>query len=61
MTDRTAPAPRICPTCDGHAFAAISTGGRDRHGHLRTITVHCPTCNGLGTIPARRVGEAARA
>ncbi|WP_406343705.1 hypothetical protein [Streptomyces sp. NBC_00648] len=44
------PAPaRICPDCDGFASAAITTGGRDRHGHLRTLTVHCPACHGTGT------------
>ncbi|MCX5560759.1 hypothetical protein [Streptomyces sp. NBC_00038] len=53
MTDR-APAPaRICPDCDGHASAAVTLGGRDRHGHLRTITVHCKTCVGTGTLPLR--------
>ncbi|GAA2647862.1 hypothetical protein [Streptomyces vastus] len=53
MTDR-APAPaRICPDCDGFASAAVSLGGRDRNGHLRTITVHCWKCHGLGTMPRR--------
>lgn len=61
MTHRTTPPPRICPHCDGFASAAITLGGRDRHGHLRTITAHCPTCNGLGILPARRVQEGARA
>ncbi|MEU1570415.1 hypothetical protein ABZ519_04435 [Streptomyces collinus] len=59
MTDRTAPAPRICPNCDGFATAAISTGSRDRHGHLRTVTANCRACDGLGTVPARRVREGA--
>ncbi|WP_086867421.1 hypothetical protein [Streptomyces viridochromogenes] len=57
MTGST-PAPtgnaRICSNCDGFGSVAITLGGRDRHGHLRTITAHCPACNGLGTIPARR-------
>lgn len=57
----TTPTPRICPNCDGVATAAITTGSRDRHGHLRTITANCPACNGLGTVPARRVPEVARA
>ncbi|KOX00135.1 hypothetical protein ADK65_15340 [Streptomyces sp. NRRL B-1140] len=61
MTDRTAPAPRICPNCDGFASAAITSGGRDRHGHLRIITAKCPACDGLGTVPARRVREGAGA
>ncbi|WP_371527190.1 hypothetical protein OG302_14565 [Streptomyces sp. NBC_01283] len=50
------PAPvRICRDCDGFASAKITLGGRDRHGHLRTITTHCRTCQGTGTIdrPAR--------
>ncbi|MGW0467027.1 hypothetical protein ACWDX6_17375 [Streptomyces sp. NPDC003027] len=53
MTDRTPPTPRLCPACDGFASAAVTLGGRDRHGHLRTITVHCPTCHGTGHLPAR--------
>ncbi|MFI8833282.1 hypothetical protein ACIGPN_19950 [Streptomyces afghaniensis] len=61
MTDRTAPAPRICPNCDGHASAAISTGGRDRLGHLLTVTVDCRACYGLGTVQPRPVREGARA
>ncbi|MFB8782992.1 hypothetical protein VSS38_25170 [Streptomyces albogriseolus] len=53
MTHHTPPARRICPSCDGFASVAVTLGGRDRHGHLRTITVHCPACNGTGTT--RRV------
>lgn len=51
---------RICPNCDGFASAAITLGGRDRHGHLRTITAHCPACNGLGVSRTRRAREGAR-
>ncbi|MFE5682567.1 hypothetical protein [Streptomyces sp. NPDC056512] len=54
MTDRTRPAPRICPACDGFASAAITFGGRDHRGHLRTITAHCTACHGTGTRTARR-------
>ncbi|MER6984928.1 hypothetical protein [Streptomyces carpinensis] len=61
MTDHSTPAPRICPNCDGFACAAVTLGGRDARGHLRTITVHCPACSGLGVLPARRVREGARA
>jgi len=60
MTHRATPSPRICPNCDGHASAAITTGGRDQHGHLRTITAHCPACNGTGTRTTR-ARETARA
>ncbi|MFE9445611.1 hypothetical protein ACFYO2_43295 [Streptomyces sp. NPDC006602] len=60
MTHRTPPPPRICPNCDGFASAAITLGGRDQNGHLRTITAHCPVCNGTGTRPAR-TREGARA
>ncbi|WP_405520653.1 hypothetical protein [Streptomyces canus] len=60
MTDHTANSPRICPNCDGFAFAAITLGGRDSRGHRRTVTVHCPACNGTGTRTAR-VRESARA
>ncbi|MFI6489871.1 hypothetical protein [Streptomyces sp. NPDC050564] len=53
MTDR-APAPaRICPDCDGFASAAVTLGGRDKNGHLRTIPVYCKACHGLGTLPLR--------
>ncbi|MGW5196463.1 hypothetical protein [Streptomyces spiralis] len=61
MTHRTTPPPRICPDCDGFASVAVTLGGRDARGHLRTITAHCPACHGLGTLPARRVREGARA
>ncbi|MFD0062822.1 hypothetical protein [Streptomyces sp. NPDC056690] len=54
MTDRTLPTPRICPACDGFASAAITLGGRDHRGHLRTITAHCTACHGTGTRTARR-------
>ncbi|MFI9774607.1 hypothetical protein ACIHCV_07840 [Streptomyces sp. NPDC051956] len=54
MTDRTFPTPRVCPACDGFALVAITLGGRDRHGHLRTITAHCPACHGTGTRASRR-------
>ncbi|MGW9028136.1 GGDEF domain-containing protein [Streptomyces sp. NPDC055722] len=60
MTDRTTPRPRICPNCDGFASAAITLGGRDPRGHLRTITAHCPACHGTGTRPAP-IREGARA
>ncbi|QKV93018.1 hypothetical protein HUT19_15685 [Streptomyces sp. NA02950] len=55
------PEPRICPACDGFASAAISLGGRDARGNLRTITVHCPTCHGTGTLRPARTREGARA
>ncbi|MFI9826325.1 hypothetical protein ACIHIX_01460 [Streptomyces sp. NPDC051913] len=61
MTERTTPARRICPDCDGFASAAVTLGGRDRRGHLRTITAYCPACNGLGVIRTRRTREGARA
>jgi hypothetical protein len=50
MTHRTRPSSRICPACDGFASAAITLGGRDHHGHLRT-----------GTARTTRAREAARA
>ncbi|MEV7691122.1 hypothetical protein [Streptomyces bungoensis] len=61
MAQPAAPALRICPDCDGFASVAITLGGRDRHGHLRTITAHCPACHGTGTTTARRDREGARA
>ncbi|MEU2738140.1 hypothetical protein ABZ656_22920 [Streptomyces sp. NPDC007095] len=61
MTHRTRPPSRICPNCDGFASAAITLGGRDRNGHLRTITAHCPACHGTGTARTTRAREGARA
>ncbi|MFD9336435.1 hypothetical protein ACFWBF_18830 [Streptomyces sp. NPDC060028] len=45
----------LCPNCDGHASVAVTLGGRDRSGHLRTITAHCPACHGIGKPFVRRV------
>jgi cytochrome c553 len=45
---------RICPSCNGFASAAITLGGRDRNGQRRTITAHCRTCHGTGTVPPPR-------
>ncbi|PAZ09904.1 hypothetical protein CLM62_43960 [Streptomyces sp. SA15] len=61
MTDRTTPLPLICPHCDGFASAAVTLGGRDRHGHVRTIAAHCPACHGTGITRTRRTWEGARA
>ncbi|MFJ1608414.1 hypothetical protein ACIOHS_34315 [Streptomyces sp. NPDC088253] len=61
MTHRTRPPSRICPACDGFASAAVTLGGRDHHGHLRTITAHCPACHGTGITRTTRAREAARA
>ncbi|WP_215456082.1 hypothetical protein [Streptomyces sp. ATCC 21386] len=57
----TATTARICSNCGGFASAAITLGGRDRHGHLRTITAHCPACQGLGVTRTRHAREGARA
>ncbi|KOX03438.1 hypothetical protein [Streptomyces sp. NRRL B-3648] len=57
MAHHTPPRARICPACDGFASVAVTLGGRDHRGHLRTITAHCPACQGTGTArPARRQG-----
>ncbi|MFE6428771.1 MULTISPECIES: hypothetical protein [Streptomyces] len=61
MAQHTLPAPKICPACDGFATVAVTLGGRDPRGHLRTITVDCPACHGVGTVHARRVQEGAGA
>ncbi|MFE0274045.1 hypothetical protein ACFWZY_18350 [Streptomyces sp. NPDC058992] len=45
---------RVCPACDGFAAVAITLGGRNRAGHLNTITTHCRTCDGTGTLPSVR-------
>ncbi|WP_367324034.1 hypothetical protein [Streptomyces sp. HUAS ZL42] len=52
-TPATTTTPRICPNCDGFASAAITIGGRDHRGQLRTITADCPACRGTGIAPAR--------
>ncbi|MET7716261.1 hypothetical protein [Streptomyces sp. NPDC005407] len=58
MTQHSPARTRICPDCDGFAAVKVTLGGRDRHGHLRTITAHCPVCHGTGTKPAvRRLGS----
>ncbi|MEU4872558.1 hypothetical protein [Streptomyces sp. NPDC021608] len=61
MAHRSAPPPRICPACDGFASVAVTRGGRDHRGHLRTITAHCPACQGTGTARTRLDREGARA
>ncbi|MER7171734.1 hypothetical protein [Streptomyces mesophilus] len=49
MPDRQNTPAQICKDCDGFASVAVTLGGRDRHGHLRTITAHCKGCDGIGT------------
>ncbi|MFE1857728.1 hypothetical protein [Streptomyces anandii] len=61
MTQPTPPRARICPACDGFATAAVTLSGHENRGHERTVTVHCPACQGTGTAPARRIREGARA
>ncbi|WP_062641688.1 hypothetical protein [Streptomyces maremycinicus] len=61
MAHPSAPPPRICPACDGFAYVAVTLGGRDARGCLRTITAHCPACQGTGTARTRRNREGARA
>ncbi|WP_426568636.1 hypothetical protein [Streptomyces canus] len=61
MAQHTPPPPRICPACDGFATVAITLGGRDSRGHLRTLTTDCPACHGTGAVPACRVREGAGA
>jgi hypothetical protein len=53
MTHHPTPPPRICPNCDGFASTAITLGGRNARGHLRTITAHCTACQGTGTTRRR--------
>ncbi|MFF0061733.1 hypothetical protein ACFYRC_09315 [Streptomyces sp. NPDC005279] len=52
-------AARVCPACDGFASAAITLGGRDHKGQRRTITAHCRTCHGTGTVTASQTRAAA--
>ncbi|MET7696749.1 hypothetical protein [Streptomyces sp. NPDC005485] len=51
MAQHTPARARICGDCDGFASVKVTLGGRDRHGHLRTITAHCTACHGTGTRP----------
>ncbi|MFJ4947617.1 hypothetical protein [Streptomyces sp. NPDC088760] len=61
MDHHTPPRARLCSACDGFPSVAVTLGGRDHRGHLRTITAHCPACHGTGTVTARRTPEGARA
>ncbi|MDQ1027628.1 RNase P subunit RPR2 [Streptomyces umbrinus] len=61
MTPRTRLPSCICPNCNGFASVAVTLGGRDRHGHLRTITANCPACHGTGTTRRTPVRKGARA
>ncbi|MEU4495458.1 hypothetical protein AB0F96_18895 [Streptomyces sp. NPDC023998] len=54
MAYRPTTAVRICPDCDGFDSVAITLGGRNRAGHLHTITAQCPACHGTGSRAARR-------
>ncbi|RVU27188.1 hypothetical protein EOT10_08405 [Streptomyces antnestii] len=53
MPEHTPARVRLCSHCDGFASAKVTLGGRDCHGHLRTITAHCPACHGTGTGSTR--------
>ncbi|MFE0131268.1 hypothetical protein ACFWY6_06755 [Streptomyces sp. NPDC059037] len=57
MPDRTPAAARICPDCDGFATVAITLGGRNTAGHLRTVAADCRACRGTGTRPVRRAAN----
>ncbi|MET9960959.1 hypothetical protein ABZ128_18215 [Streptomyces sp. NPDC006326] len=54
MAQPTPIPPQVCPNCDGFPAVAITLGGRDRTGALRTITAHCPACHGTGHRSTRR-------
>ncbi|MEU9251018.1 hypothetical protein AB0D66_04120 [Streptomyces sp. NPDC048270] len=53
MTQNTPALRPVCPNCDGHPTVAVTLGGRDHAGRLRTITAHCPACHGTGTLARR--------
>lgn len=59
MAQHTHTPGQVCPNCDGHASVAVTLGGRDRTGHLRTITAYCPACHGTGTTLRRTVSASA--
>ncbi|MFJ7154478.1 hypothetical protein ACIQUQ_06030 [Streptomyces sp. NPDC101118] len=48
MAQPTPPKAGICLHCGGFPAVAITLGGRNRRGHLRTLTAHCPVCHGTG-------------
>ncbi|WP_405921374.1 hypothetical protein [Streptomyces sp. NBC_00122] len=59
MAQHTHAPGRVCPNCGGHPSVAITLGGRDRTGHLRTITAYCPACHGTGIrLTIRRTAAA---
>ncbi|WP_367043620.1 hypothetical protein [Streptomyces sp. Je 1-332] len=58
MTQPTPALARVCRHCDGFGSVKVTLGGRDRHGHLRTITAHCKACHGTGTTRGRRFDSA---
>ncbi|MFD9615959.1 hypothetical protein ACFWB2_01555 [Streptomyces virginiae] len=53
MAQPTVPHAQVCPNCDGFPAVAITLGGRDRTGALRTITAHCLACHGTGATTRR--------
>ncbi|MEU5292171.1 replication initiator [Streptomyces umbrinus] len=55
---RTRPPSCICPNCNGFASAAVTLGGRDRHGHLRTITANARPATAPAPPAARPHGRA---
>lgn len=57
MAQQTHSPRQVCSNCDGHASVAVTLGGRDRSGHLRTVTAYCTSCHGAGTT-ARRTATA---
>ncbi|WP_425833601.1 hypothetical protein [Streptomyces fractus] len=59
MHDQPNTSTRVCANCDGFATVAVSSGlGRDLLGHLRTLTLDCPACQGTGRRPSRPVSRA---
>ncbi|CAL9430020.1 hypothetical protein SUDANB145_02022 [Streptomyces sp. enrichment culture] len=55
MMPQSAPAPRLCGTCDGFPVVAVTTDTRRRDGSRVTRRLSCPACKGTGhTTPASR-------
>ncbi|KOV55871.1 hypothetical protein ADL00_28845 [Streptomyces sp. AS58] len=59
MPSRTPNRP-ACPSCDGFAIVAITTGGRHRDGSRVLLRVVCHACQGTGHTTRAALARAGR-